>query len=208
MKIRHHQQTGKRSNPLLDRLLKVSVPPPKREDPCKTEGEGREWLDWAINNLIELCRRKAPLDGFRERLINIHSCQPKRFSVQNTGSRALLTELYSYAAFAPPDDLPDLLTLWRGTSGLDAETAGQGYFWSADYEVACRFALTNATESSANLVLRANVPTKKVSCFGNSRFKGEAEYLLLDPPEVDYVITLPIPDWKLWQETRAAFAAA
>jgi hypothetical protein len=200
-----------RPSSLLDRLVKAAAPKETEPDLYKAAIRGNRaavWrlldttVDQTVDVLLQLCRCKAPLAVFGEALLSVHRQMPARFSIKDPESRAVLTELFSFASFDPPGDVPEIVTLWRGTSGIDIEQARQGYYWPRSFAVACRFALSASVAPDHPLVLRAEVPRASVSYFGGG-LDGEDEALLLRSPEAVDIDGTP----ECWAEHAARHPA-
>ncbi|NMM15368.1 MAG: hypothetical protein HHJ17_17765 [Rhodoferax sp.] len=96
-----------------------------------------------LNGKVEwvhlLCRRKAPRGVVRHVLLNAIAKHPRCIHPEVTGSRALLRELFEYAAYPKPKRAA--LTLYRGFAGAEQGNARKGYYWSSLRGTAVYYAL-------------------------------------------------------------------
>lgn len=94
--------------------------------------------------------------------------------------RRTLACMFRYAAFELPAELPDVVTVWRGTSYISIEDAQNGYSWTTDRDVACWFAMRFAESNGSPLVLTADIAKRDIAFFTNER--SESEVVLMRPP--------------------------
>lgn len=128
---------------------------------------------------VVMWRAKVPRPAYRVFLGStwMHDHREVEAAAQN---RRTLAHMFRYAAFASPPELPDMVTVWRGTSYLPIKEAQTGYSWTTDKDMACWFAMRFASTNGKPLVLTANVSKREIAMFTNDR--GENEVLLLRPP--------------------------
>ncbi|CAM5539360.1 hypothetical protein [Eoetvoesiella caeni] len=109
------------------------------------------------------------------------------------GTRRRLAAMFRYAAFPPPEHLPPVVKVWRGTNGMNEKEAVQGYSWTIDRDIACWFAL-RFDHRGQPLVIAADVPRENVAYFSNER--SEQEVMLFKPPQSVW-IDGAIDDWRM-----------
>lgn len=129
---------------------------------------------------VALWRAKIPLPAFREFLALTWE-HDRRHLIRAAQTRRRLASMFRYAAFKLPSDLPDTVSLWRGTSKLSQAQSARGYSWTTSKEVAYWFARRFASVNGNPLVLAAQVPKSDVAFFTNDRQEHEA--VLLAPPK-------------------------
>ena len=95
-------------------------------------------------------------------------------------TRSTLAYMFRYAAFPLPAELPDVVTLWRGTRDLPFSDAAKGYSWTTDRDTACWFAMRFAAQNNTPLVLTADVAKSDIALFTQDR--SESEAVLMRPP--------------------------
>ena len=81
--------------------------------------------------------------------------------------------------------LPDPITIWRGTSGLDFFDAVFGLSWSTDRAIACWFAMKNVERFKKPLVLKRTVRRRDVLFYTNERSEQEAVVIEVSPATTD-----------------------
>lgn len=116
-----------------------------------------------------------------------------RWVIQAAGSRATLSKMFGYAAFDPPDHLPETVRVWRGTSHLTRKQAQSGYSWTTERDIACWFAVRHAGPNDRLMVLAADVPRRDIALYHDGRKESEA--VLLTPP--DAWIDSDVNDWRI-----------
>lgn len=100
--------------------------------------------------------------------------------------------MFRYADFPKPADMPERLTLWRGTSKLSQRDAVRGFSWTLDRNTACWFAMRFIEINGSPLVLRAEINAADVALFHDDR--SEREAVLLRPPAA--LVCGDVTDWK------------
>lgn len=90
-----------------------------------------------------------------------------------------LPDLFKHAAF-DAGDLPERVTVWRGTAGLTLKDAAEGPSWTTSRATACWFAMRHADRYGQPLVLRLEVDRGDVLLHTDDR--GESEVVIA--PEV------------------------
>jgi hypothetical protein len=87
----------------------------------------------------------------------------------------------------PACPIPPIVTIYRGTAGIDPKTASKGLSWTTSYENACWFACAwRINTGKANpLVLKATTNASEVIYWSDDR--EEDEVILRRPPlyEID-----------------------
>jgi hypothetical protein len=96
-------------------------------------------------------------------------------------TRRRLALMFRYAEFSIPDDLPDRVQIWRGTSGLSFSDAVAGYSWTTDRATACWFAMRRQRDGGAPLVVTASAAKSQIVYASNER--REHEVVLMRPPQ-------------------------
>ena len=120
------------------------------------------------------------------------------------GSRRTLGAMFRYAGFPLPPDLPDMVPVWRGTSGVTKKQAIRGYSWTVDRNVACWFAMRHAKYYGKSLVLAANVSKVAIVHYGNER--NEKEVVIFD--RLNAWVDGAVDEWELafrrWEGAKKA----
>lgn len=106
------------------------------------------------------------------------------------GNRRRLRALFHYAQF-DTSNLPDVVQVWRGASGLTAEQVESGYAWSLDRDVACWFAMRNSYGKP--VVLTAHIRRTAVAFYTDER--NEKEVVIFDT--LDSFIDGTPGDWAM-----------
>lgn len=181
----------------------------------------REQWDDHLELVLQLCRDRAPQDLCRRLIVDILIKNPKRMQAQTPGSREVLDEMFSYAAFELPRDFPDEVTLWRGASACEPEAVAAGYFWSPDRDVSMRYAIESSVMTKEPpLLVRASVLRSEIAAvivvsddtfvgdvtrehagFDNPWLGNDArvEVLLLAPPA-----SVEVDDYRIWSPNLKA----
>ena len=149
---------------------------------------------------VAMWRAKVKREAFREYFSSawVHD---HRYVIDAAQTRRTLGYMFRYAAFPIPVELPDVVTLWRGTCKLTIAEAREGYSWTTDRDTACWFAMRFADINGSPLVLSADVAKSDIALFTNAREESEA--LLIRPPA-----TVKIDgDVTDWQRRYAAYEA-
>lgn len=114
------------------------------------------------------------------------------YVIRAAKTRRTLAAMFRYAAFPKPPNLPERVTVWRGTSKLKQREAARGYSWSLDRDTACWFAMRFADANGSPLVLRAEVDAIDVALFHDER--SEREAVLMRPPVA--IVCGDMADWQ------------
>jgi len=128
---------------------------------------------------MAMWRAKVPKPAFREYLQSAWDHDHGRL-IQAAKSRRALASMFRYADFPLPVDLPELVTVWRGTLSLTLEQAAKGYCWTTNRDVASWFAMRFASRNESALVLSAEVAKGDIALFHHGR--AESEAVLMRPP--------------------------
>ncbi|WP_373509220.1 hypothetical protein [Thiocapsa sp.] len=95
-----------------------------------------------------------------------------------------------YAAFPLPEDMPETVTVWRGTSALTRPQAVRGLSWTLDRDLACWFAMRFADRNGSPLLLTARVPRSEIMLDTDERNEREAvifrKRAKVDGPQEDW----------------------
>jgi hypothetical protein len=140
---------------------------------------------------VAMWRAKVPVEAFRAYFSSVWD-HDHRHVIDAAISRRTLAHMFRYAAFPLPAELPDVVTLWRGTSKLPLDEARAGYSWTTDRDTACWFAMRFADFNGSPLVLTAEVAKSDIALFHNER--NESEAVLMRPP-ANVRIDGTIVDW-------------
>ena len=124
-------------------------------------------------------RAKVPVDAFREYFSNAWD-HDHRYVIEAAQTRRRLGFMFRYASFTLPAELPDMVTVWRGTSHLPFKEAKRGYSWTTDRDTACWFAMRFAATNGSPLVITADIAKRDIALFHNERKESEA--VLMRPP--------------------------
>lgn len=106
-------------------------------------------------------------------------------------TRRTLAYMFRYAAFKLPAELPDVVTVWRGSSAMPFDATRTGYAWTTDRDIACWFAMRFAEHNGSPLVLTADIAKCDIALFTNER--SESEAVLMRPPAAR--IDGDVSDW-------------
>lgn len=135
-------------------------------------------------------RAKVPVDAFRVFFRSAWN-HDHHHVINAAKTHRALTYMFRYADFPIPDELPEMVTVWRGTSGLTIDKAKIGYSWTLDRDVACWFAMRFHTMP---LVLTAQIPKSQIVLFVD--VNEEREVVLVKPP-TSCAIDGNVDDWKI-----------
>lgn len=135
-------------------------------------------------------RTKVKREAFREYFSNAWN-HDHRYVIAAAQTRRTLGYMFPYAAFPLPADLPDTVTVWRGSSYLPFDDARTGYSWTTDRDLACWFAMRFAERNGSPLLLTADIAKRDIALFTNDREESEA--VLMRPPAVR--IDGDVSDW-------------
>ncbi|MBK9442039.1 MAG: hypothetical protein IPN53_12290 [Comamonadaceae bacterium] len=153
-------------------------------------------LSFRLNNdkrgavAVAMWRAKVPANAFREYLLPVWD-HDHRHLIEAAKTRRTLAYMFRYAAFPMPAELPDVVTVWRGSSALTFNEARTGHAWTTDRDVACWFAMRFAEHNGSPLVLTADIAKRDIALFTNER--SESEAVLMRPPAAR--IDGDVSDW-------------
>lgn len=128
---------------------------------------------------VAMWRAKVTKEAFRAYLTSAWD-HDHREVIEAAETRRTLSYMFRYASFPLPAELPDVVTVWRGSSFLSFDKAKTGYSWSTDRETACWFAMRFADRNGSPLVLTADVAKRDIALFTDDR--SESEVVLMRPP--------------------------
>ena len=149
---------------------------------------------------VAMWRAKVPGGAFRAYLSSVW-VHDHRWVIEAARNRRTLAYMFRYAAFPLPQELPDVVTLWRGTSKLPIDEARAGYSWTNDRDVACWFAMRFAEHNGSPLLLAAEVAKTDIALFNHAR--NESEAVLMRPPDSVRIDGTP-DDWAHGLARRSA----
>jgi hypothetical protein len=149
---------------------------------------------------VAMWRAKVKREAFREYFSSVWE-HDHHYVIDAAQTRRTLGYMFRYAAFPIPAELPDVVTLWRGTSKLTIAEAREGYSWTIDRDAACWFAMRFADINGAPLVLTAEVAKSDIALFTNAREESEA--LLIRPPAA-VKIDGDVTDWQIGHDRYEA----
>ena len=133
---------------------------------------------------VAMWRAKVRREAFRKFFSSVWN-HDHRHVIAAAQTRRTLSYMFRYAAFPIPDEVPDVIRVWRGTSKLNLDEAQQGYSWTNDRDIACWFAMRFADINGSPLVLAADVSRADIALFTNDR--QESEVLLIKPPRAVWI---------------------
>ena len=128
---------------------------------------------------VAMWRAKVKREAFRRFFSSVWSHE-HRSVIAAAQTRRTLSYMFRYAAFPLPTDMPDTVTVWRGSSYLPFNDAKKGYSWSTDRDLACWFAMRFADFNGSPIVLTADIAKGDIALFDNER--NESEAVLMRPP--------------------------
>ena len=139
---------------------------------------------------VAMWRCKVPRPAFRAYFGSVwmHDHREVETAAQ---TRRTLAYMFRYAAFELPADLPDVVTVWRGSSALTFNETVTRPAWTTDRDLACWFAMRFADDNGSPLVLTADVAKGNIALFTNER--SESEVVLMRPPAAR--IDGDVTDW-------------
>lgn len=139
---------------------------------------------------VAMWRCKVPRPAFRAYFGSVwmHDHREVETAAQ---TRRTLAYMFRYAAFELPADLPDVVTVWRGSSALTFNETVTRPAWTTDRDLACWFAMRFADDNGSPLVLTADVAKGDIALFTNER--SESEVVLMRPPAAR--IDGDVTDW-------------
>lgn len=135
-------------------------------------------LAYALNNdlrgyfAITLWRLQIPVPAFREYFSSVWM-HDHREVIKASKNRRNLQAMFCYANFPIPDNLPETITIWRGTSYLSIKEASRGYSWTINKDCACWFAMRFSEKNGNPLVLYADILKKNILFYSNERNEDE-----------------------------------
>lgn len=141
---------------------------------------------------VVLWKAKIPQPAFRAYFAAVWAHDHANV-VGAAGTRRGLAALFRYAAFPLPDELPQRVRVWRGTSRMTFARSRAGYSWTVDRDVACWFAMRFAEANGRPLVLMAEVDRSDIALYHDER--SEREAVLMRPP-ADARIDGDPDDWR------------
>ncbi|MFZ2218221.1 MAG: hypothetical protein WAV85_05995 [Rhodoferax sp.] len=128
---------------------------------------------------VAMWRCRVPVEAFRVYL-GMTWDHDHRYVIEAAKTRRTLAYMFRYAAFPLPAELPEVVTVWRGSSALTFEATRARYSWTTDRDLACWFAMRFAGDNGSPLVLTADIPKRDIALFTNDR--NESEAVLMRPP--------------------------
>lgn len=142
-------------------------------------------LSCALNNdkrgivAVSMWQCKVKKEAFRAYFSSVWS-HDHREVIEAAQTRRTLAYMFRYAAFPLPAELPDVVTVWRGSSALSFDATRARYSWTTDRDLACWFAMRFADDNGSPLVLAADIAKRDIALFTNER--SESEAVLMRPP--------------------------
>lgn len=146
---------------------------------------------------VAMWRAKVRVEAFQVFLSAVWG-HDHRHLIEAAQTRRTLGYMFRYAAFPLPAELPDVLTVWRGTSSLPIDIAKTGFSWTTDRDVACWFAMRFAEHNGSPLVLAADIAKTDIALFTNDR--SESEAMLIKPPTAR--IDGNLSDWQACSQRK------
>ena len=146
---------------------------------------------------VAMWRCKVPVEAFRAYFSSVLE-NDHRHVIDAAKNRRTLSYMFRYAAFPLPDELPDMVTVWRGTSYLSFDEAKTGYSWTTDRDMACWFAMRFVEDNGSPLVLTADIAKRDIALFTNDRRESEA--VLVRPPAAR--IDGDVGDWTVCYQRK------
>lgn len=161
----------------------------------------------ALNNdlrgqvAVAMWRAKVPREAFQMYLGLAWDHDHERV-IDAAKTRRNLSHMFRYAAFPPSAELPEIVTLWRGTSRLTFDEAKTGYSWTTDRDTACWFAMRNSHLKNFHspLVLTSDAPKTDVALFHDERREKEVVLLRL---RAGAIVDGDVCDWRKAAAERA-----
>src|SRR5436309_15133613 len=93
---------------------------------------------------------------YQQALAGAWSHDHQHLIAETRNNRQMLRAMFRVAQYPRPE-LPNVLTLWRGTAQVDVATASRGISWTRDRDTACWFACRFTVLGEVPLVSRADV---------------------------------------------------
>jgi len=177
--------------------------------------QGTDDLNSKVVWVLNLCRKKAPRDVVRHVLLTAIAEHPKCIRPDVAGSRALLRELFDYAAYPKPKGRT--LTLYRGYAGADSQDARRGYYWTNCRGTAVAYALrfSWALDTYSPLLLTAGVKVGDIAVATDLEVKqytrndteGFYEFIVLKEQHKATAETISVEEAKGMLEAYQEFKA-
>jgi len=171
------KRTAPKPSPLLRSLIQAAKPTraEKYREALAGDMAAVQWLhfdkheiDDKLDLLIDLCRDGCHKPTFRTLLLDCLIDHPRRIHPEAHGSSELLAKLLTYADFEHHPDIPETLTLYRGTGAISLEVAKTGYFWTPSADYAATYAIKHADRKGGDpMLIRAEVQRSDVAVFFN-----------------------------------------
>lgn len=139
---------------------------------------------------VAMWRCKVPREAFRAYFSPVWMHDHREVEAA-AKTRRTLAYMFRYAAFPLPAELPDVVTVWRGSSALTFKETITHPAWTTDRDLACWFAMRFAEYNGSPLVLTADIAKREIAMFTNDR--GESEAVLMRPPAAR--IDGDVTDW-------------
>lgn len=146
---------------------------------------------------VWMWRCKVSIEAYRT-FLELVWVRNHRFIIAAAKSRRTLSYMFRYAKFPMPAEWPEVLQVWRGTSGINFNEAKVGYSWTIDRNTACWFAMRFGGCKASPLVLVANVAKSNVLLFTEER--DESEVVILNSPIAE--IDDAVDDWMECYERK------
>ncbi len=161
-----------------------------------------------------LWKAKIPLSAYRPFLSSTWT-HDHRYLVRAAQTRRRLESMFRYAAFPLPEELPDTVRVWRGTSKLSLHQAKRGYAWTTNRDIAFWFAARFAKDNGSPLLLAADIAKTDIALFTNDRNEQEAVLMRCPrnawvdshPHDFENLGNLEHPSTKAACETGGCYAA-
>ena len=133
---------------------------------------------------VAMWRCKVPREAFRKYFSSVwmHDHREVEAAAQ---TRRTLAYMFRYAAFTLPAELPDVVTVWRGSSALSFDATRARYSWTTDRDLACWFAMRFAEKNGSPLVLAADIAKRDIALFTNERSESEAVLMRTPAARID-----------------------
>jgi hypothetical protein len=108
------------------------------------------------------------------------------------GGRRSLVKWLRYAAYTLPENLPNMVTIYRGVRGCTSQQGAKGLSWSLDFDVAAWFAVVHRHWVSGQpLVVQAHVRCSDLLFYSNDREEQEViprttprKFSVIDDPPI------------------------
>jgi hypothetical protein len=150
---------------------------------------------------VMMWQAKVARDAFRIFLVSTWDHEHAHL-IAAAGSHRRLAAMFRYAAFPPPDSLPERVIVWRGTTRAALETKAPAYSWTTCRDVACWFAMRGERAGVLPVLLRTEVARADIALFHEER--DESEVMLLKWPASASIDGSP-EDWRVGYERQEAW---